>query len=182
MASKRGRRAEKPAVEDVLVDELKREMQITKGLKFRYVDEWDTVMHSIYELPIEYNGYVKKVAEMNYLKEMVDILSSGDFQDVKRSESRRKQMKEFIRTMHMYYNLIFTKRGERVGYGALIHFPDLRDDAPERSGGIVLMARYAVRNGREDLDFEKARFDDFLLEVKPYIDLLGSLYRKTRKP
>ncbi|MBI2183907.1 MAG: hypothetical protein HYU39_02995 [Thaumarchaeota archaeon] len=174
--------AAKPKVEDVLAEELKREMFVTSGLKFRYMDDWDTVMHSIYELPIEYDGYVKKVGEMKTLKEIVDILSKGDFDDVKRSESRRKQMKEFVKTMHMYYNLIFTKGSDKTGYGALIHFPQLKDKDPDRSSGIVLMAKYVLKGGKGFLTFEKARFDDFLLEVRPFIEMLGNLYRKTRKP
>jgi len=157
-------------------------MFVTSGLKFRYVDDWDTVMHSVYELPIEYDGYVKKVSEMHVLKEMVDILSKGDFDDVKRSESRRKQMKEFVKTMHMYYNLIFTRPGEKIGYGALFYFPKLKPENPERSSGIVLAAKYVVRDSKGELSFEKAQFNDFLLEVKPYIEILGDLYRRTRKP
>lgn len=179
--SKRGLMA-KPQLEDVLAEELKREMFITAGLKFRYVDDWDTVMHSVYELPIEYDGYTKRVGDMQMVKEMIDILARGDFDDVKRSESRRKQMKEFKKTMHMYYNLIFTKKDSKVGYGALIHFPDLRENDPERSSGIVLLARHRIEGKSKELDFEKAKFDDFLLEVRPYIEMLGDLYRRTRKP
>lgn len=157
-------------------------MFVTSGLKFRYVDEWDTIMHSIYELPIEYDGYTKRVSVMQMVKEMIDTLSKGDFENVKRSESRRKQLREFTKTMHMYYNLIFSKRNLKVGYGALIHFPELNEAEPERSRGIVLMAKYTISNGEGTLTFEKAKFDDFLLEVKPYIEILGDLYRKTRKP
>ena len=29
-----------------------------------------------------------------------------------------------------------------------------------------------------NIEFEKARFDDYLVEVKPYIDLIGGLYRE----
>ena len=177
-----GRTASKPKVEDILEEELRREMHLTTGSKFRYVNDWDTVMHSVYELPIEFDGYVKKVPEMKAIKEIIDILTKADFVDVKRSESRRKQMKEFVKTMHMYYNIIFSKKDSKVGYGALIYFPNLRTDIPERSGGIVLMAKCVVRDGKSEWAFEKARFDDFLVEVKPYIEILGDLYRKTRKP
>lgn len=180
--SRKGRGASKPKIEDILAEQLKREMFVTSGLKFRYVDDWDTVMHSVYELPIEYDGYVKKAADMSFVKEIADILSKGEFDDVKRSESRRKQMKEFVKTMHMYYNLVFTRGDVKTGYGVLIYFPELKGDNPERSRGIVLMAKYVDKDGKGALSFEKARFDDFLLEVKPYIEILGDLYRKTRKP
>ena len=61
----------------------------------------------------------------------------------------------------------------RKGYGALIFFPQLRSAAPERSSGIVLGARYVIRGRKKELVFERAKFDDFLLEVRPYIETLG---------
>ncbi len=178
-------------VEDILNEELRREMGVeadpgTGKLKlqqrFNSVDEWEDIMHSVYELPIQLEGYTKKVSELRSLKEMVDILSSQDFSAVKRSESRKKQLKQFVRTMSMYYNLIFTKRDEKTGYGALIFFPHLNKDDPERSSGIVLVQKKTMRGKKSDSRFERARFEDFLIEVKPYIDTLGNLYRKTRKP
>ena len=182
MALKRKAASSKHRLEDILEETLRREMFLDRGSKFRYVDDWDTVMHSVYELPIEFNGYVKKVPEMRAIREVIDTFTKGDFIDVKRSESRRKQLKEFVKTMHMYYNIIFTKKDSKVGYGALIYFPRLKKDRPERSGGIVLMARCIVKDGKTDISFEKARFDDFLVEVRPYIEILGDLYRQIRRP
>ena len=167
-------------VEDVLGDEIRREMNLDTKT-FVVLDDWDSVMHSVYQLPIEYAGYTAKVSDLKTVKEMVDTLSSTDFDNVKRSESRKKQLKQFTQTMSMYYNLVFTKKGKKVGYGALIHFPQLKSD-PERSGGIVLAARIIAEDGKHSVSFERAKFDDFLLEVKPYINLLGDLYRQTRKP
>jgi len=164
-------------IEDLLEEQLRREMFLESGKKFRYIDDWDTVMHSVYEIPIEYGGYTKRVSELKFLKEMVDILTSGNFEEVKRSESRRKQMREFTRTMSMYYNLIFKMKDHKVGYGALIYFPELNPQQPERSKGIVLMAKCVVKGGKVEFTYEKAKFDDFLIEVKPYIELLGDLYR-----
>jgi hypothetical protein len=178
-------------VEDILNEELRREMGVetepgTGKLKlqqrFGSVDAWEDIMHSVYELPIELEGYSKKVSELHSLKEMIDVLASQDFTSVKRSESRKRQLKDFVRTMSMYYNLVFTKRGEKVGYGALIFFPRFNRSNPERSSGIVLVERKVMRNGKSESRFERARFDDFLVEVRPYIDTLGNLYRKTRKP
>ena len=154
-----------------------KQMFLESGKKFRYIDDWDAVMHSVYEIPIEYGGYTKRVSEMRFLKEIVDILTSGGFEEVKRSESRRKQMREFTKTMTMYYNLIFKMPDHRVGYGALIYFPELNPQQPERSRGIVLMAKCVVKDGKVEFTYEKAKFDDFLIEVKPYIELLGDLYR-----
>jgi hypothetical protein len=179
-------------IEDVLNEELRREMgvepepgssKLKLHQKLSSVDDWEDIMHSVYELPIEIEGYTKKVSDMHLLKEMIDTLSSQKFENVKRSESRKKQLSQFVKTMHMYYNLVVTKKGgERVGYGALIYFPDLTEKNPERSSGIVLAERKITRNGASDTKFEKARFDDFLVDVKPFIEILGNLYRKNRKP
>ena len=103
-----------------------------------------------------------------------------DFDAVKRSESRKRQLEESRKSLSMYYNLIFLKGKRKTGYGALIHFPRLKDN-PERSGGIVLAAKMAVEGPRHSTSFERGKFDDFLVEVKPYINLLGDLYRKSRK-
>jgi hypothetical protein len=171
--------AKKLTVEDVLSDELKREMNLDTDT-FAVVDDWDSVMNSVYQMPIEYAGYTNKVGEMKILKEMVDTMKSGDFDNVKRSESRKKQMAQFTKTLSMYYNLVFTEGKRKVGYGALIHFPKLKAD-PDRSGGIVLAAKIVVEKDRHTATLERGKFDDFLMEVKPYINLLGDLYRQTRR-
>ena len=179
-------------IEDILNEELRREMGVeaeagTRKLKLAQkltsIDDWEDIMHSVYELPIEIEGYRKRVSEMHILKEMIDVLSSQEFENVKRSESRKKQLSEFVRTMNMYYNLVVTKKsGERIGYGALIYFPNLNQKNPERSPGIVLAERKSTKDGRADTRFERAQFDDFLVDVKPFIEILGNLYRKNRKP
>jgi hypothetical protein len=166
-------------VEDVLSDELKREMNLDTDT-FAVIDDWDSVMQSVYQMPIEYAGYTNKVSDMKLLREMIDSLASQDFDSVKRSESRKKQLAQFTKTLSMYYNVVFTKGKRKTGYGALIHFPKLSKD-PDRSGGIVLAARIVLENGKHTSTFERGKFDDFLVEVKPYVNLLGDLYRQTRK-
>jgi hypothetical protein len=166
-------------VEDILSDELKREMNLDTDT-FAVIDDWDSVMNSVYQMPIEYAGYTNRVSDMKLLKEMIDTLSAGDFDQVKRSESRKKQLAQFTKTLSMYYNVIFTKGKEKVGYGALIHFPKLKAN-PDRSAGIVLAARIVVDGGKHKVTFERGKFDDFLVEVKPFVNLLGDLYRQTRK-
>ena len=166
-------------VEDILSDELKREMNLDTDT-FAVNDDWDLVMHSVYKMPIEYAGYTNRVSDMKILKEMIDTLATSDFDNVKRSESRKKQLAQFTRTLSMYYNLVFTKGKKKVGYGALIHFPKLKAN-PDRSGGIVLAAKMVVGGKRHETAFERGKFDDFLVEVKPYINLLGDLYRQSRK-
>jgi hypothetical protein len=171
--------AKKLTIEDVLSDEIKREMNLDTET-FTVLDDWDSVMHSVYRMPIEYAGYTKKVSDLKLLKEMIDALAAADFDNAKRSESRKKQLEQFTKTLSMYYNLVFTKGEKKLGYGALIHFPHLKPQA-ERSGGIVLAAKLEVSGQKRNSIFERAKFDDFLVEVKPYINLLGDLYRQTRK-
>ena len=169
----------KLTVEDILSDELKREMNLDTET-FAVIDDWDSVMNSVYQMPIEYAGYTNRVGEMKLLKEMVDSLEAADFDQVKRSESRKKQLAQFKTTLSMYYNVVFTKGKKKIGYGALIHFPKLKSD-PDRSAGIVLAAKIVVEGGKHKVSFERGKFNDFLVEVKPYINLLGDLYRQTRK-
>lgn len=169
----------KLTVEDILSDELKREMNLDTET-FVVLDDWDAVMHSVYQMPIEYAGYTKKVSEMKLLREMIDSLANADFDNVKRSESRKKQLSQFTKTLSMYYNVVFTRGKAKVGYGALIHFPKLKGN-PDRSGGIVLASKIVIDGKKRTSDFERGKFDDFLVEVKPYINLLGDLYRQTRK-
>ena len=169
----------KLTVEDILSDELKREMNLDTDT-FAVIDDWDSVMQSVYQMPIEYAGYTRKVSEMKLMKEMIDTLTAADFDNVKRSESRKKQLAQFTKTLSMYYNVVFTKGEKKVGYGALIHFPKLKA-APDRSSGIVLAAKIVVDGGKRTSAFERGKFDDFLVEVKPYINLLGDLYRQSRK-
>ncbi|MDG6991048.1 MAG: hypothetical protein JRM99_06465 [Nitrososphaerota archaeon] len=169
----------KLTVEDILSDELKREMNLDTET-FAVIDDWDSVMNSVYQMPIEYAGYTNRVGEMKLLKEMVDSLEAADFDQVKRSESRKKQLAQFKTTLSMYYNVVFTKEKKKIGYGALIHFPKLKSD-PDRSAGIVLAAKIVVEGGKHKVSFERGKFNDFLVEVKPYINLLGDLYRQTRK-
>ena len=166
-------------VEDILSDELKREMNLDTDT-YAVLDDWDSVLQSVYQMPIEYAGYTNRVSDLKILKEMIDRLATSDFDNVKRSESRKKQLAQFTKTLSMYYNVILTKGKSKVGYGALIHFPKLKSD-PDRSGGIVLAAKIVVAGSKHSATFERAKFDDFLVEVKPYINLLGDLYRQTRR-
>jgi hypothetical protein len=177
-------------VEDILNEELRREMGVEQdpstgrlrvNQRLSQINQWEDIMHSVYELPIELEGYSKKVTDLDSLRELVDRLSRQQFDNVKRSESRKKQLRQFVKTMNMYYNLVFTEKGEKTGYGVLIYFPDLKEDA-ERSSGIVLVEKKTMKNGKAQTKFERAKFDDFLIDVKPYIDMLGNLYRKSRRP
>lgn len=168
-------------LEDILGEELRREMFLDSGSKFRYIDDWENLMHSVYELPIEYDGYENEISELHYLKEIIDILTKGKFDEVKRSESRKKYKGKSIASI-MYYNIIFIQRESKVGYGTLIYLTQINKESPQRSKGIVLVAKIETSGQNAGVKFEKAKFNDFLVEVRPYVELIGDLYREIRKP
>jgi hypothetical protein len=168
-------------LEEVLENELKGEMKLELSRPFSAV-EWDETLDTVFSMPISYEEFTKKASELQLIREIVDRFSKGDYDDVARSESRRKQLAAYTNTMQMYYNLIFRKGKRRIGYGALILFPRLKEKEPERSGGVVLFSRLIKEGeGHQEIEFERAAFDDFLLEVRPYVELLGELYRKSKK-
>ncbi len=167
-------------MEDIIEEQLRREMMLGSGPKFRYLDDWDMVLDSVYEVPIEYDGYNKRVGEMRLIREVIELLRKGNYDSIKRSESRRKQLSKFTKNMQMYYDMIFSIQGTTVGYGILIYFPELKTKDPERSRGVVLGSNWTIKNGKLQRTFEKARFDDFLIGVRPYIEMIGDLYRQTK--
>ena len=57
--------------------------------RFSQISEWEDIMHSVYELPIELEGYSKKITEFDFLKELVDRLAKQDFDTVKRLRAER---------------------------------------------------------------------------------------------
>ena len=72
----------KLTIEDILSDELKREMNLDTDT-FAVIDDWDSVMNSVYQMPIEYAGYTNRVSDLKLLKEMIDALTSSDFDNVR---------------------------------------------------------------------------------------------------
>ncbi|HVP23378.1 MAG TPA: hypothetical protein VMS77_05645 [Conexivisphaerales archaeon] len=168
-------------LEEILENELKGEMKLELSKPFSAV-EWDEALDTVFSTPITYEEFTKKTGDLQLIREVVDTFSKGDYDSVARSESRRKQLAAYTNTMQMYYNLVFRKGKKRVGYGALILFPKLKEKEPERSGGVILFSRLITEGkGRQEIEFERAAFDDFLLEVRPYVELLGELYRKSKK-
>jgi hypothetical protein len=166
-------------VEDIVSDELKREMNLDEKT-FAVTDNWDAAMGSLHRLPFEHSSFVNRVGDMKLLKEMIDTLASADFDAVKRSESRKMPLEHSTKSLTMFYNVVFMKGKRKLGYAALIHIPKLKAN-PERSPGVVLASKIHSEGGKHSSTFERGKFDDFLVEVKPYINLLGDLYRQTRK-
>jgi hypothetical protein len=168
-------------LEEVLENELKGEMKLDLSRPFSAL-EWDEALDTVYSTPISAEEFTKKTSDLVFMREIVDLFSKGGFDDVARSESRRKQMKEYTRTMQMYYNLIFRKGRRKTGYGALIFFPKLNSKDAERSSGFIMFSRIIVNEkGQQEITFERAAFDDFMMEVRPFVELLGDLYRKYKK-
>ena len=168
-------------LEEVLENELKGEMKLALSKPFNAV-EWEEALVTVNSTPISYVEFTKRTSDLVLIKEVVDLISKGGFDGVARSEGRRKQMKEYSKTRQMYFNLIFKEGKKRTGYGALIAFSKLDKKSPDRSDGVILFSRLVVDDrGKQELTFERAAFDDFLLGVRPHIELLGDLYEKTRK-
>jgi hypothetical protein len=161
----------KLAVEDILPDEFKREKPRHRRLRsvgrLRFGDAQ----------PIEYAGYNNKVGDMKILYEMTDMLAGTDF-SVKSSESQKKQLAQFTKAPSTYCNLVFTKK--IADYRGLTHFPKLKADS-DRSTRIVSAAKSVVDGGNHETASERGKFNDFLVEVKSYVNLLGDIYRQTFK-
>lgn len=121
--------------------------------------------------------YRKKVVEMSLLREVMLLLSRRRFDEVRRIEVKRRASGT---SWHTLYTIIFRDDENVLGYAALIYIPELSRDV-EKSGGVIHAARYRVSDGEEVVKFEKAKFGNYLTEVKPYIEILGTLYRRTRR-
>ncbi|MDG6923582.1 MAG: hypothetical protein JRN67_09855 [Nitrososphaerota archaeon] len=131
-------------------------------------------------MPIELEGYTRSIAQLQSLKEIVNRLSDQDYDSFKRSENKKRQLRQFVRTMNMYYGVIFARGSEQTEYGVQIYSPSLSEDA-EKSSGIVLVER-KITDGKFETRFERAKFDDFLIDVRSYIEINGDLHRKRTKP
>lgn len=118
--------------------------------------------------------YRKRVVEMSILKEVVHRLSKRGFDEVTLSEGYSRARG---RSWRIHYSLVFRSGEEKIGYAALIYIPELQRDH-ERSGGVVLAIRYSEKDGEKS---EGAKFDDYLMEVKPHIEVIGDLYRRARR-
>ena len=114
------------------------------------------------------------------LKEVIRTLLHRRFDAVWRTEARRRPAKK---SWHTLYSIVF-RDGETVsGYAAIINIPELNSNDVEKSQGTLHAAKITITssNGEELVEFEDAQFNDYSAEVKPNIEILGSLYRRTRK-
>jgi len=134
--------------------------------------------------PLSINGvrhpktdYRSRVVEMSILKDVVQMLSKRRFEETSLSEVHRRTRGK---GWGIYYSLILRSDDMSLGYGALIYISELKRIF-ERSGGVVLAARYSEGRGGEELKFEWASFDNYLVEVKPHMEMIYNLYCRTRR-
>ncbi|MFQ6134779.1 MAG: hypothetical protein ACE5KU_03055 [Nitrososphaerales archaeon] len=161
-------------VEDVLIEELKHNTAVYSGSAPSSVD-WERILKKTSSSPSKF--YKKRVVEMGMLKEVIHILSRRRFDEARRVEVRKRASRKSWSTL---YSLIFRDGEDTLGYAAIIYIPELSRDI-EKSSGVIHAARYRVTSRGEDTKFERAKFDNYSMEVKPHIEILGNLYRRTRR-
>ncbi len=186
MAAHRGRRPIEQravvSVRNLLVEELRKEMVATVVVSAAQRSEplnmdWGRLLRRAASEP---DFHPKRVVEMQLLKQVIRIILHRQFDDVRRSEMRRHPAKK---SWHTLYTMVF-KQGEGVlGYAAMINIPDVNSEEVEKSSGTLhaVCIKSASSGGEEMIVFEDARFDDYSAEVKPHIEVLGNLYRRTRR-
>ncbi len=162
---------------DLLIEELRREIVPASRVPEPLDVDWGRLLRRAASEP---DFHPKRVVEMQLLKEVIRTLLHRRFEDVKRGEVRRHPAKK---SWHTLYSIVF-RDGEVVsGYAAMINVPEMNSgDEVENSAGTIHAARMTVNsNGEETVEFEDAQFGDYSAEVKPNIEILGNLYRRTRK-
>lgn len=142
--------------------------------------DFDFVMNSVCQTPAGYRRYANKVGGMEISKEVTDSIASKDIDNVKRSHYLKKQLKLFTKSLSIHYNLVHIRGKEKICFYALIHFLGPKSDRGRR-GWVVLAAKTIESGERHTSTFERLEFDDFLLEVRAFINLLGDLYHRRTK-
>jgi hypothetical protein len=169
----------RPSIEDVLAHETRKEMLRSIEAESKYGEDWDTILYAADYLPLSLTKCRKTVGELTFLVEMKSRLVNRDFDETKRSQSRKGGEKKIKKKKHIFYDIVFRKGSEATGYGALIQLSLVDGKDPYQSGGYVLMTKVQRSDsGSEAVAFECARFSNYAKEAKPLIDEIGNLYRK----
>ena len=113
---------------------------------------------------------------MDLLKEVMQLLSKRRFEKVRRIEVKQKTSRK---SWFSLYSVILRDKEEIFGFAAIIFVPEICRDI-ENSHGVIYAVRHHIAN-EEDTMFEKAAFENFQQEVRPQIEILGNLYRRTRR-
>ena len=163
-------------MEDVLIEELKRNTAVSSSFVSSSAD-WGNILKASSVSPSESEFFKKRIVEMSMLKEVLHMLSRRRFDEVRRIEVKKRTSRKSWCTS---YSLIFRDAEGTLGYAAIIYIPEL-SRVIEKSGGVIHAARYRVTSSGEDTSFERAKFDNYTMEVKPHIEILGNLYRRTRR-
>jgi hypothetical protein len=113
---------------------------------------------------------------MDLLKEVMQLLSKRRFEEVRRIEVKQKTSRKNLFSL---WSIILRNKEEIFGFAAIILIPELCRDI-EKSRGIVYAAKHHIAS-EEVIKFEKAIFQNYQQEVRPQIEILGNLYRRTRR-
>tara|TARA_B100000315_G_C14174010_1_gene405847 strand:- start:130 stop:531 length:402 start_codon:yes stop_codon:yes gene_type:complete len=118
----------------------------------------------------------KKIIEMDMLKEIMQLLLKRRFEEVRRMEVKQKTSRKSWNTLYL---IVLRNKEEIFGFAAIIFVPEIFRDI-EKSSGVIYAARHHIAD-KKDTSYEKATFDNYILEVRPQIEILGNLYRRTRR-
>ncbi len=162
-------------LESILIQELKNNMCVTSKSTLRSSD-WSIVLKKVFRSDFILNSINKRVVGMDLLKEVMQLLSKRRFEEVRRSEVKQKTSGK---NWFSFYSVILRDKEEIFGFAAIIFVPEICRDI-ENSRGVIYAARYHIAS-EEDTMFEKATFENYQQEVQPQIEILGNLYRRTRR-
>src|SRR2546425_12587380 len=99
-------------IEDVLGDEIRREMNLDTKT-FVVLDDWDSVMHSVYQLPIGYGGETPQGGDPKKGGEEGDTPPSPPFCNEKKSGEKKKQVDKVNCPNGKVYKQSFSKQGRK---------------------------------------------------------------------
>ncbi len=162
-------------VKSILIQELKNNMFITSESRLRSAD-WSIVLKKAFRSDFILKPINKKVVEMDLLKEVMQLLSKRRFEEVRRVEVKQKTS---LKNWFSLYSVILRDKEEIFGFAAIIFIPKICRHI-ELSRGVIYACRHHIAS-EEDTMFEKATFENFQQEVRPQIEILGNLYRRTRR-
>ncbi|MDP6641064.1 MAG: hypothetical protein QF381_01290 [Nitrososphaerales archaeon] len=162
-------------LESILIHELKNNMLLTSKSPVHSTD-WSMVTRNIHRSNFLLKSIHKKVVEMDLLKEVMQLLSKRRFEEVRRIEVKQKTSRKNLFSL---WSITLRNKEEIFGFAAIILIPELCRDI-EKSRGIVYAAKHHIAS-EEVIKFEKAIFQNYQQEVRPQIEILGNLYRRTRR-
>jgi len=169
----------KPSIKDALVNETRREMRRSIEADGGLMDDWDTILYAADYLPLSLTTCRKTVNELKFLAEIKARLQARDFNEAKRTQSRKGGEKKMRKKKNIFYDIIFRKGSDAEGYGVLIQLNLTGGKDTSQCGGYALCTK-VERTGSdsENVAYECARFSNYTKEVRPIIDEIGDLYRK----